>query len=236
MLADHQIIASCCPKYGNYTYEIIMSLLETDFSLWRDILPLDAQWQPASACKLTAVQTQWLCSLGSMTERLRASCRTLHVKVGHEGFVSRSQLAACEWLSLPSSSLSPPSLLQSALPQGKIPHNADDAATLWLRDVLLCCDGVPWIFARTLIPKQMLQQQWQHLPDIGAEPIGQTLFADPNLQRQALEIATLRLPQPLAQTLDLADDQPLLARRSRLVTAAQSLLVTEVFLPFAPVY
>ncbi|MGL5007331.1 MAG: chorismate--pyruvate lyase family protein [Plesiomonas sp.] len=208
-----------------------MSLCETDVALWPNIQPLEAQWQPASAYNLTALQTEWLCDLGSMTKRLRASCRTLRVVIGHEGFVSHSQLAACEWFSLLPASFSSPQFRQD-----EPALLVDDAATLWLRDVLLCCDDVPWIFARTLIPQQMLQQQWQHLPEIGTEPIGQTLFADPHLQRQDVEIAAMTLPLPLAHTLCLSGDKPLLARRSRLVTATQSLRVTEVFLPFSPVY
>ncbi len=117
------------------------------------------------------------------------------------------------------------------------------------RDVLLVCDGVPVVFAHSVLPNQSLRGDWRGLGRLGSKPLGATLFANPKVQRTPLTYKKLsshhRLYQQilrynldnnqiLSQFLQLG--QPLWARRSVFNLHNSNLehakiLVTEVFLP-----
>ena len=103
-----------------------------------------------------------------------------------------------------------------------------------IREVLLYCGDTPVIFARTVIPIKTLSGPQRQLAHLGNRPLGEFLFAQPALQRDAMEIASLshghQLYDPALQNLPKSPTQ-LWARRSIFRLRDKPLLVAEVFLP-----
>lgn len=91
----------------------------------------------------------------------------------------------------------------------------------WLREITLYGDGTPWLIGRTVIPQQTLSGPELALVDIGSVPIGRYLFSGDRLTRDAIQIGR---------------QGRLWARRSSLRLAGKPLLLTELFLPDAPLY
>jgi chorismate lyase len=52
-----------------------------------------------------------------------------------------------------------------------------------LREVYLLCDGVPWVYARTAIPRETLTGRHRRLAYLKTRPLGAMLFADPGMAR-----------------------------------------------------
>ncbi|PKF51271.1 chorismate--pyruvate lyase family protein [Enterovibrio nigricans] len=94
-----------------------------------------------------------------------------------------------------------------------------------VREVVLSGDEQSWLCARTLVPKSTLTEQEKDIADLGAIPLGQRVFNQANARRDAIEVSTL-----------FVDGQELLARRSRLWVNDKPMLVSELFLPHAPIY
>ncbi|KDM92346.1 chorismate--pyruvate lyase family protein [Photobacterium galatheae] len=93
------------------------------------------------------------------------------------------------------------------------------------RCVLLEGDGVPWVFARTLIPLPTLTGDEHDLAQLGDLPLGYRVFTDQSARRDALQLAQTSL-----------EGKRLWARRSRLWVKEKPMLVAELFLAPAPVY
>ncbi|WP_394212399.1 chorismate--pyruvate lyase family protein [Enterovibrio calviensis] len=153
-------------------------------------------WQPLEKTK----EGEWLLERHSMTERLKACCRTLTVEVLGLHDVEKGVLSDSERDLL------------------------GDQACL-VREVVLSGDDVPWLCARTLVPMSTLTEQEQDIAELGAVPLGQRVFNQANARRDAIEVAHL-----------MFDGQVLLARRSRLWVNDKPMLVSELFLPHAPIY
>jgi len=103
-----------------------------------------------------------------------------------------------------------------------------------LREVCLYCGEVPWVFARTVIPRRSLSGRLKALGRLGTRPLGAVLFADPRMRRGPLEIAAIRPGTPLFEraTARLDDAPPQIwGRRSVFRLAGKPLLVSEIFLP-----
>ena len=101
-----------------------------------------------------------------------------------------------------------------------------------IREVLLSGSGVPWVFARTVIPLQTLTGRLRKLRNLDSRPLGALLFSDPTMTREPLEWACLPAnnSMPLSSQLQ-SFDQPLWGRRSVFRLSAKPLLVCEMFLP-----
>jgi len=104
------------------------------------------------------------------------------------------------------------------------------------REVLLCCDEVPVVYAHTVLPLHANAHQWPLFASLGNRSLGTTLFSDPLVQRGPLQYARLRPAHPLMRRIaKLAlfnlSESHLLARRSVFTRRGSKLLVTEVFLP-----
>lgn len=106
-----------------------------------------------------------------------------------------------------------------------------------IREVLMLCDEVPWVFAQTVMPDAIVAQNpW--LSGLGERPLGDTLFERPGVERRQLRFGVLRAGQPLFERAvagaGLTDTTPLLwARRSTIHIGSQTMSVHEVFLPDA---
>jgi len=151
----------------------------------------------------------WLVDPGSLTERIIARCQSFRVAVLDEKFA------------LPC----PDERTLVGLPPGRM---------AWTREVLLLADGLPVVFAHSVIAPDALRTAWHRARAIGSRPLGAALFADPTIRRGMLSAARLTQAHPLHRRASaaLGHTLPTLwARRSRFTRQGQPLLVTEVFLP-----
>jgi chorismate--pyruvate lyase len=105
-----------------------------------------------------------------------------------------------------------------------------------VREVELICDGVPWVFARTLIPVRSLTGSTRRLTLLGDRPLGEVLFADPSMERGVTEMAQLLPGHQLfgSATQHLSAAQVVWGRRTLFHLASKPLLVNEIFLPDIP--
>lgn len=110
-----------------------------------------------------------------------------------------------------------------------------------LRDIHLFggpVSGVPWVFAHTVIPKGTLSGEGERLGRMGNKPLGEALFADPDIRRSNLQIARLLPAHVLfASAVSGLVEKPvsIWGRRSQFhLSGGGSLLVAEFFLPAHP--
>jgi len=152
----------------------------------------------------------WLLDAGSLTDRLRKTCRgCFGVRVIDEGW-QRPRRDEARMLGMRRATLG------------------------WVRQVQLLCDGVPWVFARTVIPLRTLSGTQRQLIHLGERPLGAFLFADPGMQRAAVEVACIGAGRAMfaEATAGLAvRPDEIWGRRSVFRVGGKPLLVTEVFLP-----
>ncbi|MCW8943224.1 MAG: chorismate lyase [Sedimenticola sp.] len=105
-----------------------------------------------------------------------------------------------------------------------------------VREVELICDGIPWVFARTLIPVRSLTGATRRLAHLGDRPLGEVLFADPTMERGVTEMAQLLPGHHLFSTATqhLSGARVVWGRRTLFHLARKPLLVNELFLPDIP--
>ena len=163
---------------------------------------------------ISPVLRSWLTEPGSLTARCQALCSRFNVQLLNYGF-SRPLLGE-----------------PGARQGGKV------------REVLLCCDGIPVIFAHTALsiaslrkcpegeisPRGLLSR-W--LEGLGVRSLGSLLFAHPGFVRGEIEYLRLDSRHPLFQRVAqlVLPETTLWARRSRHKLGKQAVLVTEIFLP-----
>ncbi len=160
--------------------------------------------------RLPCALRPWLLDAGSLTDRIRQRCEgCFRVQVVSEGW-QRPYRDEVQALSLRPTTLG------------------------WVRQVQLLCDEIPWVFARTVIPIRTLSGAQRRLIRLGERPLGAFLFADPALQRAAVELARITPGHALyaAASGGLGiRPEALWGRRSVFRLGGKPLLVTEVFLP-----
>jgi chorismate--pyruvate lyase len=103
-----------------------------------------------------------------------------------------------------------------------------------IREVYLCCDAQPWVFARTVIPRKTLTGKQKHLADLGSRSLGSVLFADPHMHRDEIEVSCLHPAEQLYQkAVAVLPQAPasIWGRRSVFYLNHKPLLVNEIFLP-----
>lgn len=98
-----------------------------------------------------------------------------------------------------------------------------------VREVVLCVDAVPWVFAHTVAnsPGQALMRR------AGRRPLATVLFADPKVRARTLHYRSIDQRHPLfkaAATWCPSTALRFIARRAVFERGAARLLVTEVFL------
>jgi len=102
------------------------------------------------------------------------------------------------------------------------------------REVFLCADGRPVVFAHSTCARQYLRGAWQAMSGLGNRSLGTLLFTHPLVKRQALHYKALQPHHSLYRSAAAVLDNPparLWARRSLFYLHEAPLLVTEVFLP-----
>jgi len=170
-------------------------------------------WSPRTRLlrgRIPPALVAWLLDAGSLTDRLKRACRgRFEVRVVEEGW-RRPRLDEARAL---------------GMRHGMVG---------WVRQVQLLCNGVPWVFARTIIPVTTLSGAQRRLAHLGNRPLGAFLFADPGMQRSPMEVAAIREGQAMfgLATEGLKRKPAVIwGRRSVFRVGDKPLLVTEVFLP-----
>ncbi|MGU3523933.1 chorismate lyase [Enterobacteriaceae bacterium C23F] len=146
--------------------------------------------------ELDAGLRDWLLLEDSMTKRFEQQGKRVTVTLLREDFVGQDEVAQ-ELALLPKES------------------------RYWLREILLCADGEPWLAGRTVVPESTLNGPELQLQQLGTTPLGRYLFTSSTLTRDFIEIGK---------------DAELWGRRSRLRLSGKPLLLTELFLPASPLY
>ncbi len=180
------------------------------------LLPLAsaAPWITGTECLPCSSKVRsWLLDQDSLTQKLQASAQSLQVKVRQQVILTDSE-----------DSLSS--------------HFASEKKVL-VREVFLCCDDLPVVFAQTEIPFSTLTEQQAQLADIGTRSLGSILFKDPSMRRDQIEVAQFPLHSAvhqLCENLNQDSGFPLWGRRSLFYVNNKPLLVSEVFLPASGIY
>ena len=167
----------------------------------------DRQWLrfPAAA---PAGYRRWLVGPGSLTRRIRARCSAFEVRVVSQGLgrASREETFL----------------------------GGSRARAMIVRDVLLCCGGIPVVFAHSVMRHHDVRGPWRFLGRLGSRPLGEALFANPVVRRGPLRFRRLGAHDALRARIAaaLGPHAPAhWARRSLFVLRGSPILVTEVFLP-----
>lgn len=151
----------------------------------------------------------WLSDRGSLTQRLKTCCGTFRVVPLTTG-------------------LARPNPDEYAL-LGLVP-----GTRAYVREVMLLCDDVPVVFAHSVLPHASLRGGWNGITRLGTRSLGEALFSDHRIARQALAYRKLRSGHPLFRAIVVQqplETRSLWARRSVFCLDHHPLLVTEVFLP-----
>ena len=190
---------------------------------------LTGQWQSANdenTSLLSEILKDWLLDEGSLTARLKSNCEKFQVKVIGEQQQLCSVAEACKHIKA--------------------------GEPILVREVILYCDKVPQVFARSLLPLTSLTGQEQVLAHLGEQPLGQVLFSNPSLQRLQLELSIFPSDSSVAilatklaakcshdtssVNVPVTPNKALWGRRSIFMLDNKPLMVAEVFLPDAFAY
>jgi len=170
-------------------------------------------WQSSADSVLPEHLLNWLLDPSSLTARLSKCCQQFRVEViGQE--------------------------IQPCSAQEATPDITAGEAVL-VREVLLFCDDIPQVFARSLLPLKSLTGEEQQLAHLGNQSLGQVLFSKKELRRKSIEISCFSKSSQvalLAQQLGLTEQNELWGRRSTFMLHNKALMVAEIFLPNAFAY
>ena len=160
-----------------------------------------------------AYLSNWLLDTGSLTERLQSQCRqfTLHL-------LGQRQLA--------------PTLEEINQLGALVSKGPGD----WqIREVILCGDNQPWVFARSILPDSLCEAD---LSGLGNKPLGQIIFNDSRFVRSPFQLTCIKQNQGFLDTLgiEVPSDMSLWGRRSSFRYQHHQMMVSEIFLPKAPAY
>ena len=166
-------------------------------------------WRPR-IFDISAQEREWLTDKGSLTYRIQSRCSNFSLRRVSQGL---AKIAADETRTL---------------------HLAQHQHAI-ARDIFLCCDDTPVIFAHTVLARESLRSTWQSLTTLGNRPLGTRLFSDPRIERFPLYFRKLNRYHSLYRSACKALTAPLpkylWARRSIFCLHHTSIMVTEVFLP-----
>ncbi|TDQ37087.1 chorismate lyase [Thiopseudomonas denitrificans] len=102
----------------------------------------------------------------------------------------------------------------------------------WVREVFLCGQHQPWVYARSVASRNALDSNGFDLASLGSRSLGELLFSDQAFVRGAFELCSLPANAwPAALRTDNSGPAPLWARRSCFTRKDLKILVAEAFLP-----
>lgn len=107
-----------------------------------------------------------------------------------------------------------------------------------IREIVMWCDGQPWLYARTVMPFSALVGNMARLRYLGTRPLGQFLFQNSAIARSQFQFTAITPEDeifhkavPIGWTA-----QKLWARRSSFTIRQHAILLTEIFLPDMEAY
>ena len=100
-----------------------------------------------------------------------------------------------------------------------------------IREVHLCCNNKPLVYARTIIPVSSLRGSLRGLALLGSKPLGVVLFSDKSMRRKPMEITSLKPGHKYHAWTKRNETEVVWGRRSVFNLKQQELLVSEFFLP-----
>lgn len=166
-------------------------------------------WRAAPHPAFTFDQKDWLTRGGSLTAHLR-TLGAVTVRVTREA-------VALAW------------------PDEAAALRVTPRAPVWVREVVLDVDGVPFVAAHSIAPLAASRGVWQAMRRLRTRPLAELLYSDSSVARSALVNAQLPPRHPLAALArrEIAHRVPhaLVARRSVFVRHGAPLMVTECMLP-----
>jgi chorismate--pyruvate lyase len=169
----------------------------------------DAHWRVEPSPAFTDVQKDWLSTGGSLTARL-ATLGKVSVRVTREG-------VALSW---------------------DDEHAALDIAPrapVWVREVILSVNGVPFVTAHSVVPLRESGSVWRAVRGLRTRPLADLLYGHNRVSRSALVSRRITIRHPLYRLTFtvLGNDCPhmLLARRSIFERHHAPLMVSECMLP-----
>lgn len=171
---------------------------------------VDAHWRVAPLAGFSAAQKDWLTRGGSLTAHLR-TLGEVAVRVTREA-------VALPWADE-----------HAAL--GITPR-----APVWVREVVLSVNGVPFVAAHSVVPLAASIGIWQAMRRLRTRPLAELLYSDSSVARSSLVSRRLTARHPLyrlaARQIDEAPPpHALVARRSVFERHGAPLMVTECMLP-----
>jgi chorismate--pyruvate lyase len=167
----------------------------------------DIYWKSLSLG--SANYADWLHDHGSLTRRIQQRCKLFTVQPLRSG-LARVAYDEASVLGLPSDQFA------------------------YSREVLLCADGRPVVFAHSTCAHAHLLGAWRTMRGLGNRSLGTLLFTHPLVKRHPLHFKALQSHHPLfikAAAVLKSNPKRLWARRSLFSLHNAPLLVTEVFLP-----
>lgn len=103
-----------------------------------------------------------------------------------------------------------------------------------IREIYFMCNNIPWVYARSIIPRKTLHGAQRRIVYLGSRSLGSYLFSMQNSYRDKMEIAKIPDNDRL-YTLALKNHGEksgfLWGRRSLFYIKEKPLLVNEIFLP-----
>ncbi len=168
--------------------------------------PAWRHWRRWLRPALPAATARWLLDRGSLTARLVAA----------SGGDFRVQVLAQRW--------------SRPLPGERELLGMAPREQAVVREVLLHCNGEPWVYARSLMPASSLRGRLRHLRKLKDSALGALLFSDPGMRREPYQIARLD-GRSAAIPPALRGDSALWGRRSCFYLGGQPIMVSEIFLP-----
>ena len=168
----------------------------------------DNHWRSTPRAAWTSAQKDWLTRGGSLTR--------------HLGSLGRVQLRVVD------------ERVDQAWPDEIASLGLRPRTPVWVREIVLQVDQVPFVAAHSVVPLPASRGVWQAIRALGTRPLAELLYADPSVTRSALVSRRLTARHPLhrfAASWCAAPQHSLLARRSVFERAHAPLLVTECMLP-----
>lgn len=178
---------------------------------------LPNQWSELSETSIDhACLRNWLLDTSSLTERVQSHCQQFSLTV-----IGQRQMN--------------PELEEIDRLNFNLPSDAKPCAKQqWqIREVLLCGNGQPWVFARSVLPQALCERD---LSDLGSRPLGQIIFNDNRFVRQPFELIEISKKDAFLKRLAIESEFSLWGRRSLFQFEHHHLMVAEVFLPQSPAY
>ncbi|MDE1182833.1 chorismate lyase [Paraburkholderia sp.] len=172
----------------------------------------DTHWRVATRATFTPDQKDWLTRGGSLTAHLR-TLGAVAVRVTREAIALpwRDECAAL---------------------------NLGPRAAVWVREVVLSVDGVPFVAAHSVTPLAASVGPWQAIRTLRTRPLAELLYSDSGVARSALASRRVTARHRLfglsaGYAHELPHELPhaLLARRSVFTRGGAPLMVTECMLP-----